>query len=274
MLMSYGIKADDVMGTLKLLGDVSGGNAEKLQRLTLAYGQVQAKGRLMGGEVIQMVENGFNPLQEISRTTGKSVAQLTKEMEEGGISAAMVTQAFMSATGAGGRFNGMMDKQSKTLLGLWSALMDNVGMAARAIGDALVPILKPAAEVAITLAQAFAAFIEKNQALARVVGLVAIGITVAGAALVGIGIAGMAAASIVGGIARRRFRFNWSDRGDILTGRPGCRAADRRRVAAWTFRDAIGNALAAVAEWAAPAIQAVAAVWDVFRATFEESWLR
>lgn len=269
MLMSYGIAADDVMGTLKLLGDVSGGNAEKLQRLTLAYGQVQAKGRLMGGEVIQMVENGFNPLQEISRTSGKSVAQLTKEMEGGGISAAMVTQAFMSATAEGGRFHGMMDKQSKTLWGLWSALMDNVAMGARAIGDALMPILKPAGEMAITLAQAFAAFIEKNAALARVVGLVAIGITVAGAALVGIGLAAMAAATIFGGLAAAwgtmlgTIAAIFSPVGLVVALLIGA------GVAAWNFRDAIGDALAAVAEWAAPAVQALAAVWDVFKATFE-----
>ncbi len=95
-LLAYGVTNERILPSLRALGDVSGGNQEKLDRLAIAFGQTQSKGKLMAQEVNQMVENGFNPLQEISRTTGKSMNQLFKEMEAGEISAAMVAQAFES----------------------------------------------------------------------------------------------------------------------------------------------------------------------------------
>ncbi len=99
MLLAYGVSANNVIPSLKALGDVSLGDQEKFNRLTLAFGQTMAKGRLMGQEVLQMTEAGFNPLQEISRTTGISVAALSKKMEAGEISAQMLAGAFASATG-------------------------------------------------------------------------------------------------------------------------------------------------------------------------------
>ena len=68
-----------------------------------------ASGRLMGQDLLQMINAGFNPLSEISRKTGKSIGVLKEEMEKGKISAEMVTQAFYSATQAGGQFHGMTD---------------------------------------------------------------------------------------------------------------------------------------------------------------------
>lgn len=124
ILLGFGVAGDQIMPTIAMLGDVSRGSADKLRLVSLAYAQVQAAGRLMGQDLLQLVNAGFNPLQQISQKTGKSLAVLKKEMEDGKISASMVTQAFRDATSQGGRFFGMMDRQSKTFHGMMSTLRD------------------------------------------------------------------------------------------------------------------------------------------------------
>ena len=125
-LMAFGISADETLPILKTLGDVSMGNAEQFGSLALAFAQTQAAGRLMGQEVLQFVNAGFNPLQEISRKTGKSMIELKKAMEDGAISADMVTDAFRSATAEGGLFYGALDKGATTTQGKIAKLGDAI----------------------------------------------------------------------------------------------------------------------------------------------------
>jgi tape measure domain-containing protein len=148
-LLAYGSANDEVAGQIRLLGDVSLGNQEKLDRLAVAFGQVQAKGRLMAQEVNQMVENGFNPLAEISRTTNRSMEDLFKAMENGEISFDIVVEAFKSATSEGGRFFQAMENQSQTLTGRLSTLKDNVGILAAQVGEVLLPAVSAIVEESI-----------------------------------------------------------------------------------------------------------------------------
>ena len=129
-MLAFGINAEDTMKALRTLGDVANGNSERMQGLALAYAQVQSTGRLMGQDLLQMVNQGFNPLQIISEKTGKSMATLKKEMENGAISAEMVSEAFKTATSEGGRFYNGALRGSKTLGGVLSTLSDIVQMAA------------------------------------------------------------------------------------------------------------------------------------------------
>ncbi len=138
LLLNYGVAADSVMPVLGMIGDIASGDAQKLHGLAVAFGQSSATGRLMGQDLNQMINAGFNPLQEISKRTGESMAALKTRMEAGGVSTGEVTQAFQDATSEGGRFYGMMDKQSGTTLGLFSSLKDNVGLALADIAAALM----------------------------------------------------------------------------------------------------------------------------------------
>ncbi len=113
-LLAFGTSADQVLPSLKMLADVSMGNAERFGSLALAFAQTSASGRLMGQEVLQFISAGFNPLQQISIKTGESMAQLKKRMEDGGVSVAEVKQAFIDATSEGGRFYKAIDKGSTT----------------------------------------------------------------------------------------------------------------------------------------------------------------
>lgn len=148
-LMAFGLEADSVVPTLKMLGDVAGADQNRLNSLALVFGQIKSAGRLMGQDLLQLVGQGFNPLTEISKQTGMSVAELKKAMEKGAISADMVTLAFKSATSAGGLFYGNLEAQSQTLQGRISTLKDNFVTALQNMAEAFLPLLKSGVEVLI-----------------------------------------------------------------------------------------------------------------------------
>lgn len=141
-LLNFGINVKEILPDLRMLGDIAGGNKQRMQSLTLAFSQMSSAGRLMGQDLLQMINAGFNPLQTISEKTGKSMAVLKDEMSEGKISVEMVRQAFMDATSEGGRFYEMMNKQSETLEGKLSTMRDSYTLLTRAISDLAVPALK------------------------------------------------------------------------------------------------------------------------------------
>lgn len=121
-LLGFGIEAEKVMPVIQQLGDISMGNEERFRGLALVYAQVQSTGKLMGQDFMQLVNNGFNPLQEIARTTGKTIAALKDEMSNGAITADIVADAFRTATAAGGQFHGMTQQQAEGLAGLQAQL--------------------------------------------------------------------------------------------------------------------------------------------------------
>ena len=147
LLLQFGMTADKVMPSLRQLGDISGGNAEKLQQLTLAFGKVTSEGKLSGRELEEMIYAGFNPLTVIADKTGMKMADLRKAMEHGAIGADMVQKAMDVATGAGGRFHDLMLKNSETLGGKWSTFMDGVHHRLRDLGDSFRPVAMIAMDV-------------------------------------------------------------------------------------------------------------------------------
>lgn len=136
LLLSFGATADEVMPALRMLGDISLGDSQKFQGLALVFAQVRAAGRLMGQDLLQMINQGFNPLTVIAQQTGRSVGELKKLMEDGAISFEMVEAAMRSATSEGGLFAGAMEEASKTGGGLVSTLRDNWTEAVGTFGEA------------------------------------------------------------------------------------------------------------------------------------------
>lgn len=121
-LLAFNYEAKNVMPILKAIGNISMGNEEKFNSLVLAFSQMSSTGKLMGQDLLQMINAGFNPLAVISEQTGKSIGVLKEEMAAGSISADMITKAFMDATSEGGKFNGMLEQQSKGIEGSLSNL--------------------------------------------------------------------------------------------------------------------------------------------------------
>ena len=148
-LMAFGMSADSVVPTLKMLGDVAGADQNKLNSLALVFGQLQSAGKLTGGDFLQLINQGFNPLTIISQKTGIAVAELKDQMSKGAITADMVTAAFRAATSEGGLFFGNSEAQSQTLAGKLSTLKDNFVTALQNMAEAFLPLLKAGTDVLI-----------------------------------------------------------------------------------------------------------------------------
>lgn len=146
-LLSFGMSLEDAKKHLNEIGDISQGDAVKMESLTLAFAQMSSTGKLTGQDLLQMINAGFNPLEEISRKTGKSIGELKEDMAKGAISADMVADAFASATAEGGRFYGAMDAQSKTFSGQLATMQDGIenlkGLLAGGVSEALAGSVLP-----------------------------------------------------------------------------------------------------------------------------------
>ena len=121
-MLGFNVNPDEVMPMLKAIGDISMGDAQKFQSLTLSFSQMSSVGKLMGQDLLQMINAGFSPLAVMADKTGKSIGELKEEMSKGAISAEMVKQAFLDATSEGGQFYGMLESQSDTVRGALGAL--------------------------------------------------------------------------------------------------------------------------------------------------------
>lgn len=187
ILLQYGLTAEQVVPITKMLGDVSSGNAEKFARLALAFGQVNAAGRLMSQESRQMVNAGFNPLQAMSDKTGESMASLTQRMHDGQISVKEVGDAFIAATSEGGRFFGMADRQSQTLQGAFNKLSESVTFAMGDIGDSIAKAfdLNDAANSLVKLMSDVKSAMQSNESVGQLLAIAIDGIRIAVKFLVG-----------------------------------------------------------------------------------------
>jgi tape measure domain-containing protein len=141
-LMSAGMSAKAAFTDIKMMGDIALGNQEKLNRLSYVYGQTQSAHKLKGDDLRQYTEQGFSPLEVMSRKTGKSIEYYRKEMEKGRFTADMVRESLVIATSEGGRFyNGALEG-SKTWNGMLSTARDNLRMLGAELGDRMLPFLK------------------------------------------------------------------------------------------------------------------------------------
>lgn len=161
-LLAFGAEAEDVTRTLKMLGDIAAGDQERLGSLTLAFAQSKSAGRLMGQDLLQMINAGFNPLQIMSEKTGLSMMELKKQMEKGLISFDLVEQAFRSATEQGGKFHGLTQKMSQTMAGKWSTVMGKAKFLVAEVGLSFKDIFLPFLERAINGIDRISQFLKNN----------------------------------------------------------------------------------------------------------------
>lgn len=154
-MIGFGISAQDSQKYLSVLGDIAMGDSEKLKGLSLAFSQVQSTGKLTGQDLLQMINQGFNPLLYISKMTGKSMATLKEEMGEGKISAKMVGDAFEYATQKGQPFYQAMENGAETVNGRISTLKDNFMIMIGNLTESLLPIFEKVVDKLIELTEKF-----------------------------------------------------------------------------------------------------------------------
>jgi len=140
LMMNFGVGTEEAFGILTNLTEVAQGDAEQLMLLARGMAQVKAAGRLMGQEANQLINSGFSPLFEISKSTGRSMVDLKKDMENGLITYDMVRNALQGLTTGGGRLAGMNDRISQTTGGMLGKLKTSIEQLAIQIGTAFLPM--------------------------------------------------------------------------------------------------------------------------------------
>ena len=169
-LLGFGIEANRIMPILRQLGDISMGNAERFKALALAFAQATSAGKLQGQDLMQMINAGFNPLNEIAKKTGKSIGELKEEMSKGKISAEDLADALNSATAQGGQFYGMLEQQSKGIEGALSNLEGAWNDALNEIGENSQEVFTDAIGLATLAVKNYDVFIKAILALAAAYG--------------------------------------------------------------------------------------------------------
>ena len=163
-LLAMGTAAKDVIPTLRSISNAvsaSAGGAEGLQRVTLAIGQMGAKGKVTGDEMRQLTEAGVNAWKYIADSMHKSVPEIMKLAEKGAIDSKTGIAAILK--GFDTEFAGSMEAQSKTFLGQLSMLKDGAARTLAEVGTVLIPSAKsmlaavqPILDTVLELAKAFA----------------------------------------------------------------------------------------------------------------------
>ena len=178
-LLQFGIAADDTTGVLQRLGDISLGNAEKLQTLTRAYGKMSSAQKVTLENVNMMIDAGFNPLNQICDATGESMSDLYKRISDGKVSFSELEAAVEAATSQGGQFyNGMLEA-SQTFSGRMSTLKDNVSALTGELTSGLFAAL---GELVVKLNEVAVSFLDSDEKMARLKETIGIATAVVAAA--------------------------------------------------------------------------------------------
>lgn len=184
-LLQFGIAADDTTGVLKHLGDISLGNADKLQTLVRAYGKMSSAQKVTLENVNMMIDAGFNPLNQICATTGESMSDLYKRISDGKVGFDELAAAVNAATSEGGQFyNGMLEA-SQTVNGRLSTLQDNVSALVGKLTDDLFTAFGDTIGKGNELVVTFLDDDEKMRQLKETIGIATAVVAAAGAAFLG-----------------------------------------------------------------------------------------
>ena len=179
ILLQFGIAADDTTDVLKQLGDISLGNADKLQTLVRAYGKMSSAKKVTLENVNMMIDAGFNPLNQICDATGESMSDLYKRISDGRVSFEELQYAVQAATSEGGQFyNGMLEA-SQTFSGRMSTLKDNV---AALTGELTSGLFAALGDLVVKLNEVVTSFLDSDEKMAQLKDTIGIATSVVAAA--------------------------------------------------------------------------------------------
>lgn len=178
-LLQFGVAADDTTGVLQQLGDISLGNADKLQTLVRAYGKMSSAQKVTLENVNMMIDAGFNPLNQICDATGESMSDLYKRISDGKVSFSELQAAVEAATSEGGQFyNGMLEA-SQTFSGRMSTLKDNV---AALTGELTSGLFAALGDLVVKLNEVVTSFLDSDEKMAQLKDTIGIATSVVAAA--------------------------------------------------------------------------------------------
>ena len=133
-LLAYGFEAENVMDVMRRLGDVAAGLGLPLERLTYLYGTTRVQGRLYARDMLQFTNSGIPLLDELAKMYDKTTAEINDMVSAGKIGFSDVEKVIRKMTDAGGQFDNLMAKQSKTITGQISNIKDAIDVMFNEIG--------------------------------------------------------------------------------------------------------------------------------------------
>lgn len=172
ILLGFGAAGQNtVIPMMKTLGDLARGDSERLQRLSLNYGQVIAQGKASGADINQFAINGVPILAQLAKNWGTNVAGARKMARQGRATSGEITKAFTQMTSKGGMFYMAMELASQTFSGRLSTIKDNINLTFAEIGTLALPMLKKYQDKIATITQNIRAWaIENKQMIAQKIG--------------------------------------------------------------------------------------------------------
>ncbi len=188
-LLAFGVAQEDLLKTLKAVGDVAAAIDAPIGEIAEIYGKAKVQGRLFMEDINQLTGRGIPIIQELAKQFGVAESEVRNLVSSGQVNFGHLEAAFQSLTGEGGKFGGMMDRLSGTAAGKWSTLMDSIAATGRTIGGALLPMLTPVMDQMTRAAESVAAWSEKNKGLAATIFKIAAAVTAIGGVLTGFGFA-------------------------------------------------------------------------------------
>jgi tape measure domain-containing protein len=162
-LLAYQVAQEEVLPTLRNLGDISAGTGADLRLIAKAYGDIKTKGKLAGQEVLQLANANIPIIKELAKTFGLTTTEIQNMQAKGQISFEMVKQAIRGMTAEGGTFFNLMDEQSKTFLGTVSNMQDGFFQLKVSIGNALLPVAQETVNKLIILFDRLTKIVDKNK---------------------------------------------------------------------------------------------------------------
>ncbi len=161
-LLAYGIAQDEIIPTLKNLGNIAAGVGVPVERLALVFGQVKSTTKLLGQDLNQFTQAGVPLLRQLAENLNITEAEVIKLKESGQISFDDVKAALRSMTAEGGRFFNLMEEQSKTFLGTLSNMEDGIQVVKIALGQALLPVAKKVANFMVSFFENLKKTVDEN----------------------------------------------------------------------------------------------------------------
>lgn len=170
-LLAYGIEADKVTETMRRLGDVCAGLGLNLQDIAWLYGTTMTQGRLFSRDLYQFTGRGIPLTEELAKQFGVTKEKVSELVTAGKVGFPEVQKAIWSMTSEGGKFGGLMEKQSKSITGQISNIQDTIEMAINDLGTQTEGVMNTALDITSTIVDHWKGIGETIMAAAAAIGL-------------------------------------------------------------------------------------------------------
>lgn len=170
-LLAYGFAANEITETMRRLGDVSAGLGLNLQDLTWLYGTTMVQGRLFTRDLMQFTGRGIPLTEELAKQFGVTKDKVSELVTAGKVGFPEVKKAIESLTNEGGKFGGLMEKQSHSITGQVSNIKDTIEMAINDLGTQTEGLMNDALDITSTVIDHWKEIGEVILAAASAIGL-------------------------------------------------------------------------------------------------------